>query len=462
MGLVVLLGSLTVRCSAQPGTMIWHVTIGAGVRIAPAIGPDGTIFATCGDPFASNGPLNIRMLYAISPQGTTNWTFEAGSPIRSAPAVGADGTIYFGAADGLYSVSPEGATNWITPLAGSLCSSPAIGADGTVYIRSRTNRSGPVYPSKLQAISPTGTVNWTCSIGTGNWGVSQQSPSPSVGPDGTIYVCSFSSQLYSISPSGSTNWICLLDPAIYSPYPSYCSPAIGADGTVYVGSDVGKLIAVAANGTQRWAFQTPSTVESTPALDEAGNLYFGATGNGVWCLNAQGVQKWYQNGSGYSASAAIAADGTVYVPGWNAHRLFAYSLDGTYLWSFPFPSQPYSFSSPVIGTNGTIYCGGGDLLYAIQGTAPPMNSAWPMFRRDARQNARSVQRGLEAIGPLPTGGMELLLRGETGRVYSVEASTNFLAWETIASFNFSASTIPFVDTAATNFAQRYYRLSTAP
>jgi hypothetical protein len=33
--------------------------------------------------------------------------------------------------------------------------------------------------------------------------------------------------------------------------------------------------------------------------------------------------------------------------------------------------------------------------------------------------------------------------------------------ETLASFNFIAPSIPFVDVSATNFPQRYYRLSTS-
>ncbi len=311
----------------------------------------------------------------------------------------------------------------------------------------------------LSAISSSGTQDWACVIGKGSWGSSEQSASPSVGPDGSIYVCSLDGRLYSLSPSGSTNWIFLFDNNIFSPNPSFCSPAIGNDGTIYVGTDAMKVHAITPNGLQRWAYSVAGGfVESTPAIDQTGNIYFGATGNaGVYCLNSEGIKIWSRSGTGTSGSAAIAADGTVYVTSYSAQKLFAYSLAGSNLWSFTFAGM--SFSSPIIAADGTIYAGGGAKLYAIVGTAPPLNSPWPMFRRNAFGQARAIQRAIQTIRPLADGNAELRLRGETGRVYQVEASTNLMGWGAITSFSFTTPTNSFVDLTATNFEHRYYRLS---
>ncbi|MGC3960120.1 MAG: PQQ-binding-like beta-propeller repeat protein [Verrucomicrobiota bacterium] len=438
-----------VICPAQPGTKLWEVTLGERVPFTPAIGKDGTIYLSCGT--VGSASEYSRMLHAISPQGTTNWTFLAGAPIQSSPALGKDGTIYIATADGLYALNPAGATNWIFEYSGQRCSSPAVGGDGTIYLVTRTNASFTSYPSTLRAISPAGTVNWSCIAGGGVWvGASAQFSSPSIGPDGSIYVSSLSGYLYSISHSGSTNWTFRLGSVTYS------SPSIGRDGTIYIGLDEGPLHAIHANGSLRRTYPV-GLVESTPVLDQAGNIFIGSL-SGFHCFNSDGVQMWFRNGL-VSGSAAIAADGTVYIANYSYQKLYAYSSAGTNLWSFNLSGE--SFSSPVIGSNGTIYVVGGIKLYAIAGSAPPLNSSWPMFRRDAHNSARSLQRSIQTIKPLPDGNVELQLKGETGRAYKVEASTNLMVWETLASFDFTEPSIAFVDASSTNFASRYYRLSTS-
>jgi len=47
------------------------------------------------------------------------------------------------------------------------------------------------------------------------------------------------------------------------------------------------------------------------------------------------------------------------------------------------------YSSPAIGSDGTIYVGSGDgHLYAIQGTGGLASTPWPMFRHDLRHSGR--------------------------------------------------------------------------
>jgi large repetitive protein len=224
---LLLLSSLPVF-SQVPGTKLWNVTITTETfeptpASSPAIGPDGTIYV------GSTDPGGKGRLYAINPNGTTNWTCKTGGEIRSSPAIGTNGQIYFGSLDGvIWSLNPDGTTNWTVNTGMQVRSSPAIALDGTIYIG-----YGSTNVNNLLALSPNGTTNWIFTMG----GVpsysttSYQFSSPSVGPDGTIYVGSLDKRLYAINPDGSTNWVFFVGANIFS------SPTIGADGTIYLGAD---------------------------------------------------------------------------------------------------------------------------------------------------------------------------------------------------------------------------------
>src|SRR5262249_20021636 len=147
----------------------------------------------------------------------------------------------------LYSVSPSGATNWAINLGGQVLSSPALAVDGTIYV-------GAIWNSfnRLFSLRPDGTTNWIFNLGDVPFGgiSSAQFGSPSIGPDGTIYVGSLDGQVYSISPEGQTNWTF----AMFNK--TYCSPAIANDGTIYIGSDDGNLYALDRSGNNKWNFTT--------------------------------------------------------------------------------------------------------------------------------------------------------------------------------------------------------------
>ena len=76
------------------------------------------------------------------------------SKVGSSPAIGVDGTIYFASQDGkLHAVSPDGSLVWSMLAGGS--GTPTVGPDGTIYV------SG----NGINAISPDGSLKWTFTTG---------------------------------------------------------------------------------------------------------------------------------------------------------------------------------------------------------------------------------------------------------------------------------------------------------
>ncbi len=65
-----------------------------------------------------------------------------------------------------------------------------------------------------------------------------------------------------------------------------------------------------------------------------------------------------------------------------------------------------------------------------------------------------------SIQPLPDGTFQLSVNGEVGRNYSILISTNLLNWMSLTNFVPTNATTYVIDTGATNFTQRFYRVVT--
>jgi outer membrane protein assembly factor BamB len=437
--------------SAAPATnwiveLVYGASGGATTYSSPALGPDGSIYIGSGGPGLDLQQPN--RLLSISPQGKINWIFITGGSVRASPAIGSDGTIYIGSADRmLYSVSLSGGTNWAVNLGGQVLSSPALGVDGTIYVGAIWN-----FFNRLFSLRPDGTTNWIFNLGDVPFGgiSSAQFGSPSIGPDGTIYVGSLDGNVYSISPEGQTNWTFAMTNKTYS------SPAIANDGTIYIGSDDSNLYALDRSGNRKWNFKMGRQIETSPAVAADGTVYIGGLDGFFRAFDADGNGKWAQEPQGISASPAICADGSLLVASY-ASGLYAYSPTGAIVWSLPTPVGQM-FSSPVVASDGTIYITIGTRLYSLQGTNALGNEPWAMFRRDAKHNARSIQRGL-SLPSVVGGGVSLTMNTETDRVYSIQFSTNFHNWEVLTNFTAVQSPTTVIDSSGA--PARFYRLQTS-
>ncbi len=283
------------------------------------------------------------------------WQAVTNDTVTGPPAVAPDGTIYVGGTDrSFYAFTAGGVQKWAYPTGGLIdtCSA-AIGDDGTVYFGSNDG--------KLYALFPSGALRWSHDFGA----TAPVSDSPALAADGTVYVKADDGFLYALNPAdGTTKW--RFD--VHAPT-SYASPAVGADGTIYQGSEDKNLYAINPDGTLKWAFTTDNDIYTVPAIDAAGNLYFGVLNSGkLWSLTPAGTLRWTYSGAtlGSSSSAALNADGsTVYFGGYD-HKLHAVNTaTGAARWAYLLGDEVRG-SSPAIDANGVIYIGCYDYrLYAI-------------------------------------------------------------------------------------------------
>lgn len=303
------------------------------------------------------------------------WTFQTGGPVDASPAIG-HGRIYVTSEDGnLYALNTQGHLLWKfhTPCHGFEfgATTPAISSDGTIYFASQIcgrNPSG-IPNGVLYAINPGGKQKWNFTNPNPGEGVDSFT-SPTIGPDGTIYVSDVGFRIFAFNPDGTVKWQVATAGEVVGP------PALARDGTAYVpvddpGPPSGAcvyinscLVALNADGSIRWTKQGGGF--SSPAVGSDGTVYDDGR-----AVSPNGTVQWENRPF---RSPSISADGTIYgtastYP--NNFGLFAIGQDGTVKWEFV--TGNYDQSSVAIGSNGILYFGSGNSLYAV---APNGTLVW--------------------------------------------------------------------------------------
>lgn len=167
--------------------------------------PPGNFFVNSGMAVDNSRTLYTALdrtrMVAMGLDGSFKWELAAKSfeLNHATPVISSDGTIYFGGTDGAFSaVDRFGTVKWTLQLPGYLRATPVIAQDGSLFVASG---------NFLWVSSPDGKILSKSPIGIG------ADASPTLGPDGTIYVATSDGKVLAFEGAHG--------PLINSPWPKY-------------------------------------------------------------------------------------------------------------------------------------------------------------------------------------------------------------------------------------------------
>ena len=140
-----------------------------------------------------------------------------------------------------------------------------------------------------------------------------------------------------------------------------CSSPTITNDRVYIGTggtSAGKMYCFSRNVTQHtllWAYSVGSSINrSSPTMDSAANVYFGAENNNIYCLDSSGYFSWSYNVAGNAGwtSPCIDSSGGIYIC---AVKLYAISNSGTLRWSYS--SGGTVAGAAAVDSDGKVYMG---------------------------------------------------------------------------------------------------------
>lgn len=276
------------------GIEVWHYSSGDVIRSSAAIADNGTIYIGSYD----------KNLYAFPVHSSEpSSKFNLGATAKfSSPAIDKDGTVFFSTNKKLYAINeaPSMTEKWTADCEGTTQSTPVIGNDA-VYICSNSG--------KLYAFTKSdGTKKWTVEYGKTCTSV------PAIGTDGTIYLCGETADggvVMAVSEDGTVKW----QQNSVSAF-SNSGISLSKDGHLYVGNSDGDMLCYAQeDGDLIWKFKAQGQIRSVPAIDNAGNIYFGDGKGYFYVLNPMGKlsYKEIQLGTNIWSSPAIDKNGIIYI-----------------------------------------------------------------------------------------------------------------------------------------------------
>jgi outer membrane protein assembly factor BamB len=166
-----------------------------------AVGADGTLYACAVDEPGGERRVNSRLI-ALTLDGSYKWEFRTKtlSLNRATPVIATDGTVYFGSGDGtLYALSSDGTKRWAVNTNAPIVAT-ILSEDGTVYVLNSATLIAVSPEGKLLTRNPIAGIlepprTQVIAVSVEQRRVLTKIPvdetvesSPTLAPDGTIYV----------------------------------------------------------------------------------------------------------------------------------------------------------------------------------------------------------------------------------------------------------------------------------
>jgi outer membrane protein assembly factor BamB len=235
----------TIYVGTDKGTLVaitpkgkrkWSYKTGDDIAGSPTVGPRGDVFITSdsvycidargrrrwafgapeGEYFFASAVVdesgivyagnNDGHLYCLGPDGRQQWRAPVpdGDEVRPEVVIGPDSSLYFGTdGDYLCRKTPQGAPTVLYEANDIIISAGAVSANGTVFVLPDDGT--------LVAKAANGRLLWTREVAYGGKEVYYTS-SPTIGPDGVVYVGSWDGGLYAFRGDG---------PPAKTPWPQY-------------------------------------------------------------------------------------------------------------------------------------------------------------------------------------------------------------------------------------------------
>lgn len=214
---------------SKNGELLWKYKTDADIISAPAIDNEGTIYFGSMD----------KCFYALDLNGNLKWKFRTGDYIVGSPAITYNNLVCFGSLDGcLYMMNKWGNLEWKYQTDGRIGDSPIIGIDRSIYCNSIINTDAEdivdkgIKESYFYAFSESGEVKWKNRLDGGIW-----IWGPAISQNGSIFIGlagldrKKGFRFCCLGKDGELKWKTEIQSQIAS------SPTIGPNGTIYIGMD---------------------------------------------------------------------------------------------------------------------------------------------------------------------------------------------------------------------------------
>lgn len=328
------------------GRLEWSRQLLGSITPGPSIGANGDIYVA----------TNAGVLHALDPAtGADLWTFNGGGPFTGetdlsvSPLVLPSGSILWpGPDDTLYELSSTGQSQWSHRFS-AMVLSPVL-AGTRVYVELM---SGTLW--QLQVGTGLPTLGWSLSIGHTSFG------SPAVDPDGEV-VTTADKSVVAVIDHGTDGVIAWRHETTAT---IEVSPSVGPNGDVYVTANDGSVYRLSAHGALKWRRHIGQESYSSSSVSADGILYFGDNGGDLNVVRAAtGVRLLVDHGrKGIWSAQVVDARGDVYF-GTQGGEIYGFGPSGRRLFAVKTSSAIDSY--PALSGTGTLVIGDeAGMLYAI-------------------------------------------------------------------------------------------------